>query len=266
MVWTLTTRGKIEKAYASMKTDYFIDDVVKASETGALGAGSSSPEIRANKPPVVTVEGEKARTAKLGEPLTLTVIVTDDGVPKPRSGGGGGAGVRAGNQVQPGQSTEPSSVITTPNRGAVNRAYIPPVPGHGGQDGRTARVVDCLPRLRDPALRPGSGEGVGRHADGREFPLGATVGAAAGTFRWEVCDTGHIRSARNLSPQGDRRRRCAARDGRPCRHRCRFDCTLTSWTGSRGEMCVHSTSTDTNGDQIVLFRAAESLNGSCRDV
>ena len=51
LVWTLTTKGKTEKAYASLRQDYFIDDVVIASETGALGAGTSSPEIRANKRP-----------------------------------------------------------------------------------------------------------------------------------------------------------------------------------------------------------------------
>ena len=46
-----------------------VDDVVKASETGALGAGTSSPEVRANKPPVVKVEGAKTLTAKVGQPL-----------------------------------------------------------------------------------------------------------------------------------------------------------------------------------------------------
>src|SRR5215218_6841508 len=112
MVWTLTTKGKTEKAFASLKTDYFIDDVVKASETGALGAGSSSPEIRANKPPVVKVEGDKARSAKVGESVALTVLVTDDGVPKPRSQGGVGAGVRPSTQVQAGQSAAPTAVVT----------------------------------------------------------------------------------------------------------------------------------------------------------
>jgi hypothetical protein len=126
MIWTLTSKGKTEKAYASLKTDYFIDDVVKASETGALGAGSSSPEIRANKPPIVTLEGEKTRSAKVGEPITLNAIVTDDGVPKPRSQGGVGAGVRPSTQVAPGQSPAAPSVVTTPERGTINRAYIPP--------------------------------------------------------------------------------------------------------------------------------------------
>ena len=69
-MWTLTTHGKTEKAYASLRPDYSVDDVVKASETGALGAGTSSPEVRANKPPVVGIEEIKSRTVKVGEPLT----------------------------------------------------------------------------------------------------------------------------------------------------------------------------------------------------
>jgi hypothetical protein len=82
MVWTLATKGKTEKAYAALKQDYFIDDVVIASETGSLGAGTSSPEIRANKRPQVKLDGEKTRTAKVGEPLELVAWVMDDGQPK----------------------------------------------------------------------------------------------------------------------------------------------------------------------------------------
>ena len=91
MIWTLTTNGVTEKAYASLREDYKVDDVVKASETGALGAGSSSPEIRANKPPVVKVEGNKTITAKVGQPLSIVTLVTDDGIPKRRIGGLSGA-------------------------------------------------------------------------------------------------------------------------------------------------------------------------------
>jgi hypothetical protein len=98
MIWTLTTYGKTEKAYASLRTDYKVDDVVKASETGALGAGTSSPEVRSNKPPVVKVEGTKAITAKVGEPITLTALVTDDGIPKRRAGGGSAAVNNAGSR------------------------------------------------------------------------------------------------------------------------------------------------------------------------
>jgi hypothetical protein len=84
LVWTLTTHGKTEKAYASLRPDYIVDDVVKASETGALGAGTSSPEVRANKPPVLTVDEIKSRSVKVGQPIMIGVEVKDDGIPKPR--------------------------------------------------------------------------------------------------------------------------------------------------------------------------------------
>jgi hypothetical protein len=85
MIWTLTSHGKTEKAYASLRLDYVIDDVVKASETGALGAGTSSPEVRANRPPGLRLDPSIPRTVKVGEPLMLTASVEDDGVPKRRT-------------------------------------------------------------------------------------------------------------------------------------------------------------------------------------
>jgi len=91
LVWTLTTKGKTEKAFASLALDYKIDGVVRASETGALGAGSSSPEVRANKAPNLEVQGQKRLTAKVGEPVTLVATVTDDGIPRTRAIGAGSA-------------------------------------------------------------------------------------------------------------------------------------------------------------------------------
>lgn len=85
LIWTLTTKGKTEKAYASLRTDYFLDDVVIASETGALGAGSSNPEIRANKRPVVRIDSAQPTNVRVGAPLELVAWVTDDGVPRPRT-------------------------------------------------------------------------------------------------------------------------------------------------------------------------------------
>src|SRR5262245_2519970 len=82
LTWTITSKGKTEKAYASLRTDYKVDDVVKASETGALGAGTSSPKVRANKAPIVKIEGQTARRVKVGQPLSMTTSVTDDAVPK----------------------------------------------------------------------------------------------------------------------------------------------------------------------------------------
>lgn len=85
LVWTLTTHGRTEKAYASLRPDYVLDDVVKASETGALGAGTSSPEVRGNVPPTVHVEELTSRTVRIGESLTMTADVKDDGIPKRRT-------------------------------------------------------------------------------------------------------------------------------------------------------------------------------------
>ena len=85
LVWTLTANGRTTKAYASLRTDYLIDDVVKASETGALGAGASNPTVRSNKPPTVRIEGSTNRTARVGEALTLIAAIADDGIPRARS-------------------------------------------------------------------------------------------------------------------------------------------------------------------------------------
>jgi len=114
LIWTLTTAGKTEKAFASLRLDYQIDDVVRASETGALGAGSSSPEIRANKPPVIEVQGRKTLTAKVGEAVALTTVVTDDGIPRRRGSGQSGAAVN---------NTGSRNVTTTTT---INRAMQPP--------------------------------------------------------------------------------------------------------------------------------------------
>jgi len=122
LIWTLTTKGKTEKAYATTRTDYLVDDVVKASETGALGAGTSSPEVRANKPPVVKVQGSRTLTAKVGQPLTIVTVVTDDGIPKARGAGLSGAAVANSGSRRDATATAPTS--TDPVR--PNRAWLPP--------------------------------------------------------------------------------------------------------------------------------------------
>lgn len=84
LVWTLNVNGVEKKAFATLRQDYLVDNMVIASETGSLGAGTSSPESRANIPPVVTVPGDQVRVARVGEPISLTTHVWDDGLPKPR--------------------------------------------------------------------------------------------------------------------------------------------------------------------------------------
>ena len=86
LVWTINVNGKERKAFATLRQDYLVDNMVIASETGSLGAGTSSPESRANIPPVVAVPGDSVRVARVGEPINLDTSVWDDGLPKPRRG------------------------------------------------------------------------------------------------------------------------------------------------------------------------------------
>jgi hypothetical protein len=84
LIWTLTTKGKTEKAYASLREDSLVDNIVQASEQGALGAGVSSPLIRANVAPEITTTPANAARRSAG--LTLIAVAKDDGVPRPRFG------------------------------------------------------------------------------------------------------------------------------------------------------------------------------------
>lgn len=80
LVWTLTTAGQTERAYGTLGIDQRLDPIVIASETGALGIGASNEEIRANTPPVITVEGGGEYRVRVGQPLELAVRMQDDGL------------------------------------------------------------------------------------------------------------------------------------------------------------------------------------------
>jgi|KBSSwiStaDraftv2_1062776.scaffolds.fasta_scaffold06599_9 hypothetical protein len=114
LIWTLTAHGVTEKAWATLRPDYILDNVVKASETGALGAGTSNPEVRSNVAPVVKIDGATTLSAKVGQPVTLTAIVKDDGIPKPPASANplaalfGGRTAPAGEGGRGGASTAPA--------------------------------------------------------------------------------------------------------------------------------------------------------------
>ena len=85
LVWSLTTHGRTERAYGTLKRDYFIDDLVIQANYGAGGAAATTPELAVNVPPTVAVEGPAERAARVGEPITLAAVSTDDGRPRARS-------------------------------------------------------------------------------------------------------------------------------------------------------------------------------------
>jgi len=82
VVWTLTSHGKTERAYATLHPAYFLDDGVlmanNAAEIGGRSIGNHAPSL--------TVENSATRTAKVGEAVVLTAESTDDGLPPPHPG------------------------------------------------------------------------------------------------------------------------------------------------------------------------------------
>ena len=81
IVWTLTTKGRTDKAYGTLKPDYVLDDTSIMSNIGTGGGLSTTPDMVGNKAPILKVEGSRSRSAKVGEPVALAAVVTDDGKP-----------------------------------------------------------------------------------------------------------------------------------------------------------------------------------------
>ena len=134
LIWTLTTHGRTEKAYASLKSDYQIDKQVISTEVGGDG-GSLRDELRYNIPPELVVEGEARRTVKAGEPVPLVALAGDpdnlparrDGKLQPRH-----PGERPVQEVE--KASAPRAVPTTAETNAANLLYRPPssiVPSSG---------------------------------------------------------------------------------------------------------------------------------------
>jgi hypothetical protein len=120
LVWTLESRGEASKAYASLRPDYFLDNVTIMSEVGALGGGFSTPDMRANAPPTVELEGpDETIEARVGEPVTLSALVTDDGQP-PNLGGILGAGGSA-DPINEDGTLNLEEALRKPSRGTVGK-------------------------------------------------------------------------------------------------------------------------------------------------
>jgi hypothetical protein len=137
LVWTLTTKGETKRAYASLRQDLLVDNMIIASETGALGAGRSDPETRSNVPPTVDVESDPVIDARVGQPVRLVATVIDDGLPvtnaqrraraaatrAERSTGGADSSAATGRQAE---SEEVDDEPESPELRALQRALNEP--------------------------------------------------------------------------------------------------------------------------------------------
>ena len=83
LVWTLTGNGKTEKTYATLNPSYFVDDIVIMNNNGAGGSGGGANDLEGNIAPMLTVEGDTVRHVRVGQPVSLIAVASDDGVPRP---------------------------------------------------------------------------------------------------------------------------------------------------------------------------------------
>jgi len=86
LVWTLTIRGKTEKAYATLLPFWELGNLVYQENRG--GTGAITDEDEPNAPPTIAIKGSDHLTATVGQPLTIAATVSDDGHPAPPAGRG----------------------------------------------------------------------------------------------------------------------------------------------------------------------------------
>jgi hypothetical protein len=77
LTWAVTSHGRTDKALGWLQPEWEVDAGVEQMNIGPGGAPDED-----NKPP--EVKGQSTYSASLDAPLTLSVIATDDGIPKPR--------------------------------------------------------------------------------------------------------------------------------------------------------------------------------------
>jgi len=105
VTWTIRSNGRTEKAYGELLPVQEITERIVMTR-GGLNPGDGDP----NKPPTIAVA--PAPPARVGQPLTLTAAVADDGLPKPRE---------PGNNVQRSTVTDARAIRAQANSSAPAR-------------------------------------------------------------------------------------------------------------------------------------------------
>ena len=150
---------------------------VISSETGALGAGASSPETRMNVPPVLRVMGDTELTARVGQPLMLVAEITDDGLPSRR---GAFAAVDSAAAASESTTEAADSTAEEEKRGLRLPAAALRPPSRVTVGKRTGLHLSWFVyRGTDQGgFRSHSGQGMGGYSGRLEFTVGAPLGRA----------------------------------------------------------------------------------------
>jgi hypothetical protein len=148
LVWTLTSNGKTEKAYGTLKPDYVVNATVMAANFGAGGQTGTMPDLAGNVAPVLKVEGERTRRVKAGEPVSLIALATDDGKPRVR------AMQSFGGRTVPNSATG-LRLVWIKYRGAGEVTFDPPQ-FSAWEDTRAGANSPWAPGWRIPAVPAGN--------------------------------------------------------------------------------------------------------------
>src|SRR6185436_2550808 len=79
LVWSLSSHGKTERAYATLHPNYASDPSIRQLDIAGINLWWAEEGV--NAPPSVRVDGDAQRHAKVGEAVPLSAQVTDDGIP-----------------------------------------------------------------------------------------------------------------------------------------------------------------------------------------
>jgi len=79
LFWTVTLHGSEQKAVGWLQPEWEIDENTITSN-GGTGRGHTKADIYADEPPSVTLQANASSVA-VGQPLTLTAMLTDDELP-----------------------------------------------------------------------------------------------------------------------------------------------------------------------------------------
>lgn len=86
LVWTITSNGKTERAYGTLRSGYRLDKNVMAATLGAVGPGTTTKEVSdRNTAPALAVEGAANLSARVNVPISIAAVARDDEFP-PRIG------------------------------------------------------------------------------------------------------------------------------------------------------------------------------------
>jgi hypothetical protein len=100
LVWTLASHGKVEKAFGRLMPVYELSTLVYLENR--RGASALTYPEEPNQPPSIEMVGSSNQDVVVGQPLTLSVDVADDGYPRPRlRAARGSSSLREGSRDAP---------------------------------------------------------------------------------------------------------------------------------------------------------------------